>query len=145
MIGTVNVETIWGQYIMSMFFKSSATLATCLAAASAPFLASATTQSTYAVEPVAVSAPAVVAFDRLSRTDRQRALDAVRGEYELKNGALLSFGGTANRTTVQLDEHQTIVVRARAPLDYQSIDGTLRVRFTEASNGNVNSVKVSMR
>jgi hypothetical protein len=130
---------------MSTILKSIAALATCIAAASATFLASATTPSIYAVEPVAVTGAAPITIDRLRRTDRQRTLDAVRGEYELKNGALLSFGGTANRTTVQLDDQQTIVVRARAPLDYQSIDGALRVRFTEASNGNVNSVKVSMR
>ncbi len=123
-----------------LFAGLSAVVAATLAPASF-----ASVPPTYAVAPVAVSALQPDEADRLPRAERQRALEAVRGEYELKNGAVMSFGGTANRPTVQIDQTASVVLRARSALDYQSLDGALRVRFTEANNGNVTSVKVSMR
>jgi hypothetical protein len=132
---------VFSKHASAFAFAATVTLVAPLATANTVT----TENKPYAIEPVSVSAPRAGVPERLSRIERQALLNAVRGEYELKNGSVANFGGTANRTVIQLDEKPPVLLRVRAPLDYESIDGNVRVRFTEAGNGEITSVKVSMR
>jgi hypothetical protein len=84
--------------------------------------------------------PPPAAAQPLSSAD----FNAVRGQYTLENGALLSVSGSRRHPVAELDDHAPAPLRALSPTLYVAVDGSLQLEFVAHANGVVPAVKLTM-
>lgn len=70
---------------------------------------------------------------------------AMRGEYRLADGRLLSVGGGRTRPVVELGSAAPVPLVAVGPNQYASADGAIVLRFNARANGNVDAVTVTLQ
>lgn len=70
---------------------------------------------------------------------------AMRGEYRLADGRLLTVGGGRTRPVAELGSAAPVPLVAVGPHQYASPDGNLVVRFNAHANGNVDAVTVTLQ
>jgi hypothetical protein len=70
--------------------------------------------------------------------------DALRGSYQLDNGAVLHVAGPHGRPVAEIDEGGPTLLQAITPNQLASADGRLRIDFLAAANGTVSAVAVTM-
>ncbi|MFO1337147.1 MAG: hypothetical protein U1F53_02765 [Burkholderiaceae bacterium] len=70
---------------------------------------------------------------------------AMRGEYRLADGRLLSVGGGRTRPVAELDGAAPVRLVAVGPNQYASADGSMVLHFAGRANGNVDAVTVTLQ
>ena len=70
---------------------------------------------------------------------------AMRGEYRLADGRLLSVGGGRTRPVVELGSAGPMPLVAVGPNQYASADGSMVLHFNARANGNVDAVTVTLQ
>lgn len=70
---------------------------------------------------------------------------AMRGEYRLADGRLLTVGGGRTRPVAELGNTGPMPLVAVGPNQYASADGGLVLRFGAHANGNIDAVTVTQQ
>lgn len=107
-----------------------------------------------AASPAAFAAPDPVAHAGVPRVQiqQQRAavvssvdFDAVRGDYELVDGAAFRLSGARHRPVAALRDGAPTPMVALSATRFAAVDGSLQIEFLAAPNGNVYGVSVAER
>lgn len=69
---------------------------------------------------------------------------AIRGDYRLADGRLLSIRGARQRPTAQLENAGPVPLLATGAYRLASADGAMLLRFNARANGDVDEVAVSL-